>query len=552
MFNTLLRKSRLIAQEPVLRKWLIGRLLGKYPAKPSFQANRPAYAEQRFPIGTTNPNSNLGELAPGAPKNPLELPLAGQSITLQPGQHSKLFQRSFEDTETLLSLHRFAWLPLLGDKLEPAWVGAIWSAWMNAYQTVDKSWSWHPYTAAERAINILWFATRHGLPAPVEETLHVLAAHGPAIANNLEYFGDHHTSNHLANNGRGLFILGLMLGLPDCANLGATILIAEAKRIFGPSGILREGSSHYHLLLAHNYRIAMIKAEEYEHPAFAELSDIVKHIYSPLSYLKLPGGMPLIGDISPDLPPAKLEREFDHDIGAKLYDPSALINEGWLRYDSNPWSGLWHVSPGGWSHMPGHGHQDCGSFEVHYNNTPIFIDPGRGSYGEEGDAAYYRSAAVHNSVMVDGVDPYPSNKPYYDDAFRLRTAGPPPDLKLTKNGVSLTHNGFSRLKSLGSYRRIWSFKGNTMSVLDRIDGSGNHSITRTLCTTLAIEKASDGLILNGDGLSFWLRIDGGELELENGVRWTAYGEGQPATFIRLERRYDLPWQGYFTLDKIDA
>ena len=112
---------------------------------------------------------------------------------------------------------------------------SIWSAWVTAHGKADDSLAWHPYTASERAINIIRFAKRYGLPSPQQKSLELLAAHGPAIARKLEYFGDHHTSNHLANNGRGLFILGLSLGLSDCANLGAMILIEEAKRIFKSS-----------------------------------------------------------------------------------------------------------------------------------------------------------------------------------------------------------------------------------------------------------------------------------------------------------------------------
>jgi hypothetical protein len=550
LINIFLRKLQTVAKDPVLRKWLIGRLLGNYPAEPAYQIHQPPYLKGMLPLTSEIPSSDLLEIAAIAPETSIDLPLAGQTIALQPGHESELFQRSFDDTETLMSLHRFAWLAALEYDADPAWVSTIWSAWKAVHGMVDESWAWHPYTASERAINILTFATRHGLPGPIGDTLPTLAAHGPAIASKLEYFGDHHTSNHLANNGRGLFLLGLVLGMPDCADLGAKILTEEAKRIFKPSGMLREGSSHYHLLLARNYRIAMNKAEEYEHPAFSKLSKIVQNIYSPLPYLRLPNGLPLIGDISPDLSPARLVGEFYIDTGAETCDPATFIDDGWLRFDVGPWAGLWHASPDGWSHMPGHGHQDCGSFEIHYDDTPIFVDPGRGSYGEEGDAALYRSAAVHNSIIIDGADPYPANKPYYDDSFRRQIAGAPPILKRSSDGVSLTYYGFSRLKSVGPCNRVWSFDGDVMSVLDNLEGSGNHAITRSLCTTLPVEQKCDSLILNENGMSFRLQFNDGNFELENGTRWTAYGEGQPATFIHIKGQYKLPWRGSFTLEKI--
>ena len=285
VINSILRKLRQLVREPVLRKWLVGRLFGKYPGEPVFQAHYPSYLKEALPLTGEKPIWKQGEISSNKPERPIHLPLAGQTLTLQPGQELDIFNNSFSDTETLLSLHRFAWLRILGDTVDPAWVNTIWQAWSYKFGNPDNSWAWHPYTASERAINILQFAIRHGIPSPMGDTLKILSAHGPAIAEKLEYFGDHHTSNHLANNGRGLFILGLVLEMPNCINLGFSILVEEAKRIFMKSGILREGSSHYHLLLAHNYRIALEIARKHLGSAtlnLEELEMIVKHIHSPI------------------------------------------------------------------------------------------------------------------------------------------------------------------------------------------------------------------------------------------------------------------------------
>ena len=63
---------------------------------------------------------------------------------------------------------------------------------------------------------------------------------------------------------RGLYRLGLDLGLDACADLGGLILVEEAGRIFLPSGVLREGSSHYHLLAARNYADAWLAARAHD------------------------------------------------------------------------------------------------------------------------------------------------------------------------------------------------------------------------------------------------------------------------------------------------
>ncbi len=550
LINNIGRKLRQIAVDPVLRNWLLGRMLGRNPAEPAFSAHCPPYLSAMLPLARETTVCDFPVRVQRRPDTSISLALAGQTLTLQSGQEAELFKRSFADTETLLALHRFAWLPELGDDVDANWLDAIWSAWRQSYGTVDDSWAWHPYTASERVINILRFGERHGLPGPIDDTLDVLASHGPAIAAKLEYFGDHHTSNHLANNGRGLFILGLSLGMAKCAEMGGHILTQEAPRIFMKSGILREGSSHYHALLARNYYFSWQAAKAHARPETEALRDVVDKSFGVLKALSLPGGMPLVGDISPDCPPSRVWGEIeDHVEASESCDLADLAKDGWLRYDHGPWSGLWHASPQGWSHMPGHGHQDCGGFELHFNNTPLFIDPGRGAYGEDGGAALYRSAAVHNSLTLNGVDPYPANKPYFDQAFRRRIAGPPPDLSLTDKGVSLSHSGFSRLGAVGMVSRAWSFHEDTMTLADRVEGSGVQTIKRTLCTEFVVTLSSNDLILENGALTFRLRIDGGTPIMTNATRWSAYGAGKPATFISVTTNAELPWHGSMTLEK---
>lgn len=552
MIETLFRKARQVFRDPVLRRWLIGRLLGRWPSEPAFKVGHPPYLTGLLPLGNEPPLSSLPDLATGVPESAINLPLPGLILTLQPGEEDDLFNRTFSDTETLLALHRFAWMPLIGQSVDPAWVCAIWRVWCRLFASPDQSWAWHPYTASERAINILGFCQRHGIPCHREKTLNVLAAHGPAIADRLEYYGDHHTSNHLANNGRGLLLLGLGLKMPECADVGGRILTQESKRIFLKSGVLREGSSHYHALLTRNYYVAWQAAKDHKRPEAQPLKDVVEKSLSVLKLLSLPGGPPLIGDISPDCPPSVLFSEIqDRVIAAPDCDSEALEKDGWLRVDTDNWVGLWYAAPAGLSHMPGHGHQDCGSFELHCSGLPVFIDPGRGSYGEDGVSAQFRSARVHNTLTLNDQDPFPPNKPYFEDSFRRTISGPPPELARTDTGVRLVHHGYCRLESTGAVTRLWSFDKHRLTLVDRVDGSGDRTITRTLCTALDVVQESDGLILRGKTMSFLLRenTDCG-VSLEKGVRWIAYGESKPATFIRFTTRQGLPWQGSLSLEII--
>lgn len=541
------RKLRQLIADPTLRRWFIGRALGRYKNPGPYTPHIPPYAADMLPLESEQPNprTSFSSFKSETPLQPLQLRLPGQDITVFPDQIDSLFDHSFGDVETELAVHRFQWICAQGQDVDPNWVAAIWLGWCNRFSNPDDSWAWQPYTAAERAVNILRFARQFGLPGVEDRTLRILAAHGPAIATQLEYFGDHDTSNHLANNGRGLFILGLELGLPKCAALGEEILIQEAARSFRPSGILREDSSHYQALFFSHYNECADLATNHNVERANALRDIADRAEKALAYLMLPGGLPLVGDISPDLEPEKLLSRLKIDP----HQANDLSADGWLRIQSDDWSGLWHCSPEGWSHMPGHGHQDCGSFELHFREERLFIDPGRGAYGEQGEAAQYRSADVHNSLCINNADPYPANKPYYSAAFRAVESGPVPILERTSDGVLIEHFGFARFKNIGSVRRHWQFRADGFRIEDAVDGGQEHYVRRALVTPLPCKLKGDVVTIEGDVGVYRIHADMPVL-LKPIKIWNAYGAADEGTQIVFASDVSLPWRGHIDVEVV--
>jgi len=570
LINGLIRKTRQAASDPVLRNWLWRRVTGGVRGPLAFTAHRPSYLKDysATPASPPAPPIAFRSLTSPPPTGPIKLPLAGTILELKPGDETNVFSRTFDDIETLLALHRFAWVPLVaGGGNTASWVQALWDQWRKTFSEPDKSWAWHPYTATERVINILDLALNKGLPDPVDETLTLLARHANAIQGRLEYFGDHNTSNHLSNNGRGLYRLGLALGLEWAADTGAKILEEEAKRIFLPSGMLREGSSHYHFLLTRNYADAWLAARRHGRAEEGALRDITERALSVIPWLVLPGGLPIIGDASPDCPPEFLlgltgaeigwMRQLPKDDRAALSaliadvgpaNAEALLADGWLRLRHGPWAGLWHTAPGGWSHSPGHGHQDAGGFELHFHDLPVFVDPGRGKYGENGEATHYRSSLVHNTLTIDGAESYPVNKPYYDDAFRRDIAGPPPEITGGGDEVVVVHQGFQRLKGVGALRRQWRFTENAMVLNDSLEGDGSHSLTRRLVTPLDAEAGAGGIILKGGNKTFHLNSPDTAPVVSKTTLWRAYGNGKPGYAIDFTDKATLPWSGEIRLE----
>jgi len=553
--TSLWRRLRQLAGDPVLRRWLLERAIGRTPAPPNFRIGHPPYLPSLGLVDAT-PDAKPQTIDPAQPIAPIELPLAGERVRVEPVAIEALFERTWSDIETLLSLHRFAWLPILGRDVDPAWVAALLQRWRARFGTPENAWPWHPYTVAERAINLLDFARLVGWPGGPKDYADFFITHARIIAERLEYFGPHYTGNHLSNNGRGLFRIGLALGWKDAADRGGRILLEEAKRLFGPAGMLNEGSSHYHLLLARNYVDAWRSARAAGRPETAGLERIAAGALAAIPNLVLPGGLALVGDISPDCPPdflmglapqgppgggwLDLLEPTERDAVRELRDAATPIGpdeaQGWLKAEFGKWSGLWQASPEGWAPMPGHGHQDLGSFELHWMDKPLFIDPGRGAYGETGPAAHYRSGAAHNGLLIDDADPMPPNRPYYHPEFRRKVGGPPPVLRRAGDGVDLKFfsQGFA-------VSRRWRFLPQGLSIEDSVQGTGRHRLARRLHTDWSVERAGDGVRLASLVGRFVVRAQG-TIRIEPVTRWTAYGVGSPATVLVIEDRAKLPWR----------
>ncbi|MGJ3259861.1 MAG: heparinase II/III domain-containing protein [Rhodospirillales bacterium] len=559
------RKLAQLAADPVLRSWLLRRAVSLQAPPAPFAPHLPIYAWDRLPLKVTDTQwtDPPGEITSKETLDSFVVDLAGTEVSIDPAKPDAFFDHPVPDIEADLARHRFAWLPLLPHVPATAYK-TLWQAWRRRFFD-SGGMHWHPYTAAERAINIIDASTRLGLPGDPASLARDLGKHAETIAERLEYFGQHDTSNHLANNGRGLYRIGCALGDDAVRGLGFDILVNEAARIVLPGGMLREGSSHYHVLYLRNYLDVWLAAERHGFDdEAAALAQVAERLMTAARRLVLPGGLPLIGDISPDCPPgflAGLERgtgpwaatRDDEDRGrlqrfAEAAGPAnddTLLADGWLRADFGRWSVLAHVPPAGWPFMPGHAHQEMGSAEVHVDGKPLFVDPGRGAYGEDGDAALYRSAAVHGTLRIDGADPYPPNKPYYDDAFRARHAGPAAAMR-HPDGFTIAHGGYRRLGA-DDVRRRWQFEENGFRIEDGIAGHGRHTVERALVAPMQVRIEDGEAIVGG---RFAVSAGDAAPRLDPVTVWHAYGRGRPGTRIVFEAAAELPWSGLITVREI--
>lgn len=569
--KALIRKAAHVLGDPILRRWLVRRTFGLEKSPPAFIAGQPPY------LGSTLSEGAIADAVPGdiqagqfaPPDGPVRIQLPGRAVELAPENPSALFEQTYDDLETSLAAHRFAWVPIAGEVVDPDWVAALWRAWSDRFGTGDSGWPWHAYTAAERAINIIDFSRRFGWPGDPDETCALLLRHADIIRSNLEYFGDHYTSNHLSNNGRGLLRIGTVFGRADHAGTGAQIMVAEAGRIFGRSGMLREGSTHYHLLLTRNYIDAWLDAKSAGLEQAGMLRDIAERALAVIPGLCLPGGLPLIGDISPDVPPAYLagltgklgggdrqtwpahlpvdrQRDVQNLIAANsAVSPDKLAEDGWHRFGDHGWQALAFISPDGWPPMPGHGHQDLGSFELHDGAIPVIVDPGRGTYVDPG----YESADMHNCLTIGGAGPVPVNRAYYSPDFRKRIVAAKPVVQRTRDGTILRDAGFKHLPGIGGVERELEFAAGVVQITDRVSGRGRRNIRHQFCTPHPVATDGDTAVIDAGATSYRLSSVAG-FTLKEIMCWSAYGDGAPGVLIVSEHRGSLPYEAATTIERI--
>jgi len=524
------RKARQLFDDPTLRYWLLGRLAGKWKPVEVPTRTTPPYLAGVVQLSADPLVTNIESADVQKPNFPMKLNLPGGQCQLTPGHANLPFDASHKDTETLLALHRFSWCA----DVDPSWTYELWQEWCDLYGNNDDLWAWQPYTTAERLIYLTRCIHRYGMPKNRDQTLEVLGKHGQKIFSKLEYYGEKYTGNHLANNGRGLYLGGLLWDRRDWYEVGKKILIEESKRIFSQSGTLKEGSVHYHFLVWSWYEECWQDALSSKLMESKELKKIANNAAKAAQYLCLPGGIPLIGDVSPDCPPSVLYDKLNFgEATEKKVKSAKFIADGWLRAGNQKWDGLWHADPAGWSSLPGHGHRDYGSFELHYGSTPVLVDLGRRSYEAIGDQDL--SSKGHNMLMVDDVEPYPPNKPYYTQKFRDSVGGSHRVIYQLPRGVEVEHDGFSRLTDVGTHRRTWAFNGQEVAITDFIDGSGTHKIEIFFHTQLPVKYDQKNIKLG----EFTLCADG-EIDLKSAKMWREYGRGEPATRVIISKRVKLP------------
>lgn len=505
----------------------------------------------------------------------LELPLATRTLTVAGRVEWGI---TFDDPEDTFALHRFGWVP----RLLVAWPDhgmavTLWEMvqdWIARGPRPGVRAAWHPYTVSERLVHWLILASllgRNSIEMDGKDTVFSsVITQAAYLANHLESYGPARTNNHLTNNGRALYLAGLAVGDAALQHVGRTILTHELNRMFSSSGFLREGSSHYHLLLCRTYLEILWTAETIGDDLLVDtLRWPVSQMVERARFFNAGDGgpMPLIGDVSPDCPPEWLVpiaglgeggwlELWARDVKGEAIPSgfSGFADAGWHRYVGTRYCLFLHTGTR-FTLAPGtHAHHDVGGFELRADGVQLIADPGRPSYQRGRWGEGLQGAGAHAAITVDGYEPFVSEgcnwARFMPEAYiqhEIQTEWVP-----ALHEFTVAHNGFARLGNVGWWRRVFRFLDDGVTVSDLLEGCGKRTLQATFPLHPQVHPRREGnsLVLEAKGTSRWVLtwdVPDCWMEIVPQIFSSAYGSAVASTCVRIRWRTELPCQGRFSL-----
>lgn len=341
--------------------------------------------------------------------------------------------------------------------------------------------SHEPYSTSERVCNLIFLLCSNPSLQVVQPNDTAAFIHQSAswIYSRLEYIGPARYNNHLLNNARALYISGCILRENHFVSSSLDIINHIVPRLFDSSGCLREGSTHYHLLVSSwLFDIFLFSKITSTNPP----SHLIYKIGAKAAYLcsllcdHLFPTASHIGDISPDLSPVLTIYRLRLLHSSLL---SSHVKADFLDFFYHQYHGslIFGSLPRHPKYFPTHSHQDATSFIWKIDNLEILIDPGRVDYRSSSYGTTQTQPELHNTLTIDGLAPYAGSL--------LSSANWQPEpystvkqhISYEDDTVILRHNGFSRVQDLSTHTRRISHSPHKLTIVDTIDGSGFHLVT---------------------------------------------------------------------------
>tara|TARA_B100000780_G_C21117663_1_gene452366 strand:+ start:1122 stop:2909 length:1788 start_codon:yes stop_codon:yes gene_type:complete len=496
------------------------------------------------------------------------------------------WNEAFESHEQYVSLHRWNWLlRYSSDKKRINHKDGmnLVRSWFSVMGILPAGEAGESYTSAERLSNICLFSREtsgnwHEIPDDIQVALNIKIKF---LAYRLEILPGL-TGNHVINNARALLLSGHACKNPNAIILSRVILKKYLHKVIDSHGFLREGSSHYQLLICRWLLEMRLVAEEMKDIETIEIlkKHIQKVVKSSNFFLIGEGSnkkIPLFGDISPDCDPQWLlhildsplssfntdltVRNLDNiDIGWEGLFTNFIKNKnigwniekstrkpwtdnvisGWYRLDYKGWTAIWHAESSAGPAIASHAHYDLCSFVLYKNNKEIIIDPGRLNYENNNIGKYGLSAEAHSTILLNGCPPALSKrdhripKTYRDTKIKISHLENKESFK-----VMIDHDGFKRISSnIYNHSREFIFTEDSVSIADNIEGKNKIDLEMYF----QISKNSDYKITLDTNLENDHQEFEGSTNPMGGWKFYSFGEKDIAITKKISKNITLPFK----------
>ena len=477
----------------------------------------------------------------------------------------------------------------------PVGCGLNWASSLEAAFRLI-AWSWTLALLRDSGALSAAFITR------ILASIHAHAAH---VRRYLSYYFSPNT--HLTGEALGLFYAGTMFphfrDAADWRSTGAQILIEQSRVQISDDGVYFEQSTCYQRYTCEFYlHFIMLAARN----GIAIPGDVRTRVLSMIDFLvsvrRPDGTMPLIGDGDDGWLLPLVTRQPD-DFRGLFATAAALFNRAdyaraaghitpevlWLlgRDGERQFSDAGHtatlaaksrvfprggyvvmragrgrdahqlifdVGPLGCPVSSAHGHADLLSIQCSVFGDPVIVDPGTYGYSADPDwRSYFRGAAAHSTVTIDGADQSEPAGPFQwlrRPRAILREWMSTSELDL----AGAEHNAYAHLdRPVVHRRRVLFVKPDFWLVIDDVTGEGRRAVdvswqfaplqaalTPHEGCRIETERGSVLWVMPFAGVPLSSRIATGELQPMRGWMSRRYGQKQPAPALVCSTAADLP------------
>ena len=394
------------------------------------------------------------------------------------------------DPEFLSAVHRFHWLlQMVSQNCDEKLLEEMNSMiiyWIETHQQpVRSKLEWHPYNVSERITNLIIYIqilrTNKLKIDHLNTLMFSIRQQIYYLVKNLEYPASGVVNNHILNNARALYFAGVFLESGELMSISKFLFRRHLASMVDNFGFLLEGSSHYQLLLTRSLiEIEQLASFIKDHDYFFDINLVSKKMLESSQFLVVGNHeLPLIGDVSPDLPahwfwPLETAKKAGWQRIWRTCLPDLTNNQvnqrgDWYRLSNHSQTLITHGHKHERNYPIGHGHNDFGSFTLYMDGAPLVIDIGRYSYQQNEEIGPDSIDNRHNMVYLEDtpiLSPSIGIQSLLEDVEQQFFS-----VELSKDNDTLTFKAGNRRTKVCWKRTIFLGDEGTVQIEDKIIGA---------------------------------------------------------------------------------